>query len=100
MVAIHIFYTNKLGGTNMEKKKIEHHIYENSEASERRYLQKLKADQSMLQAFWGAFSQCYRGPFYPYSYPFGYPMFPQTDLLVNQSDDNINKDCLKSKKTK
>lgn len=80
----------------MKKKKIENHIYDNSETGERQYQQKLKADQSMLQTFFNAFSQCYYVPFYPY----GYPMFPQTDLLVKQSEDNINKDCLKNKKIK
>ena len=89
MVAIHIFYTIKLGGTNMKKKKIEHHVYDNSEADERQYQQKLKADQIMLQAFFSSISQCYCVPFYPY----GYPMFPQTDLLVKQSEDKTN-DCL------
>ena len=97
MVSIHIFSTIKLGDANMKKKKIENHIYDNSEAGERQYQQKLKADQSMLQAFLGSFSQIYWGPFY---YPYGYPMFPQTDLLVKQSEDNINKDCFKNKKTK
>ena len=95
MVSIHIFSTIKLGDTNMKKKKIENHIYDNSEAGERQYQQKLKADQSMLQVFFGAFSQCYWGPFY---YPYGYPMFPQTDLLVKQYEDNINENCLKNEK--
>ncbi|WP_312433510.1 hypothetical protein [Lacrimispora sp.] len=80
----------------MKKKRTEHHMYDNSEASERRYQQKLKADQCMLQAFFSAFSQCNCVPFYPY----GYPMFPQTDLFVNQPDDNANKDCTKSKTSK
>ena len=80
----------------MKKKKIEHHVYDNSEAGERQYQQKLKADQSILQMFFSSFSQFYWVPFY---YPYGYPMFPQTDLLVKQSEDNIN-DCLKSKETK
>lgn len=91
-----LFYTIKLGVTNMRKKKREQHMYDNSEAGERQYQQKLKADQSMLQAFFSSIPQCYCVPFYPYSYP----MFPQTDLMVKQPEDNVNKDCLKSKKTK
>ena len=79
----------------MKKKKSEQHVYDNSEAGERQYQQKLKANQSMLQMFLSSFSQCGWVPFY---YPYGYPMFPQTDLLVKQSEDNIN-DCLKNKKT-
>lgn len=81
----------------MKKKKIEHHIYDNSEAGEQQYQQKLKADQSMLQTFLNAFSQFNCVPFY---YPYSYPMFPQADLLVNQPEDNVNKDYLKSKKNK
>lgn len=80
----------------MKKKKIEHHVYDNSEASERQYQQKLKADQSMLQMFFSSFFQCYWVPFYPY----GYPMFPQTDLLVKQSEDKMNEHCLKSRESK
>ncbi len=68
----------------MKKEKIKHRIYDNSEAGERRYLQKLKNDQSMCQAFFNSISQCYCVPFY---YPYGYPMFPQTDLLVKQVHD-------------
>ncbi len=75
-------------------KKIKHHIYDNSEAGERQYQQKLKADQSMFQIFLNALSQCNYVPFY---YPYGYPMFPQIDLLVKQPEDNVNKDCLKNK---
>jgi len=96
MVAIRIFYTIELGGANMKKKKLEQHMYDNSEAGEREYQQKLKADQSMFQMFFSSFSRYYWVPFYPY----GYPMFPQTDLLVKQSEDNINKDCFKNKKIK
>ncbi|WP_143322891.1 hypothetical protein [Clostridium sp. HBUAS56010] len=81
----------------MRKKKKEQHIFENSEAGEQQYLQKLKADQSMLQAFFGSFSQFYCGPFY---YSYGYPMFPQTDMLVRQSEDIENDNCLKRKKAK
>lgn len=81
----------------MKKKKIGNHIYDNSEAGERQYQQKLKADQNMLQAFFGAFSQCYWDPFY---YPYGYPMFPQTDLLLKQSEDEIDENCFKNKKVK
>ena len=81
----------------MKKKKIEQHVYDNSEAGERQYQQKLKADQSMLQMFFSSFSHCYWVPFY---YPYGYPMFPQTDLLVKQSEDSMNENCLKSKETK
>lgn len=79
----------------MKKKKIENYIYNNSEDAERQYQQKLKADQSMLQAFFNAFSQYYYVPFYPYSYP----MLPQTDLLVEQPEDNVNMDCSKNIKT-
>ena len=78
----------------MKKKKVQHHIYDNSEAGERQYKQKLKADYSMFQMFFSSFSQCYWVPFY---YPYGYPTFPQTDLLDNQSEDSRNKDCLNSK---
>lgn len=81
----------------MKKGKIKHRIYDNSEEGEQRYLQKLKADQSMLQVFFNCIPQCYCVPFY---YPYGYPMFPQTDLLVKQPEDNVNKDCLKNKKNK
>ncbi|WFR59186.1 hypothetical protein QA584_08900 [Anaerocolumna sp. AGMB13025] len=70
-------------------KEKEQHIYDNSEAGERQYQQKLKADQSMLQMFFSSFSQCLWVPFY---YPYGYPIFPQTDLLVKQSEDDMNKD--------
>lgn len=81
----------------MRKKKREQHIYDNSEADERRYLQKLKADQSMLQAFFSSIPQSCCVPFY---YPYGYPVYPQTDMLVKQPEDNVNKDCLKNKKNK
>lgn len=77
----------------MRKKKREQHMYDNSETGERQYQQKLKAEQSMLQMFFSSYSQCCWVSFYPYSDP----MFPQTDLFVNQSEDNANKDCLKSK---
>ncbi|WP_143321118.1 hypothetical protein [Clostridium sp. HBUAS56010] len=80
----------------MKKKKLEQHMYDNSEAGERKYQQKLKADQSMFQMFFSSFSRYYWVPFYPY----GYPVFPQTDLLVKQSENNINENCLKSKETK
>ena len=84
MVAIHIFYTIELGGTNMKKKKIVHRIYHNSEVSEREYQQKLKVDQSILQMFFNSFSQYFCVPFYPYIYT----LFSQTDRFVNQLEVN------------
>ncbi len=72
----------------MKKIKIEHPICENSEAGERRYLQKLKADQRMLQMFYSSFTQCSCFPFYLYSDL----MFPQTDLYVSQQVDNADKE--------
>lgn len=81
----------------MKKEKIKHRISDNRETGELRYLQRLKADQGMLQAFFNSIPQCYCVPFY---YPYGYPMFPQADLLVEQPKDNVSKDYLKNKKNK
>lgn len=81
----------------MKKEKIKHRISDNRETGELRYLQRLKADQGMLQAFFNSIPQCYGVPFY---YPYGYPMFPQADLLVEQPKDNVSKDYLKNKKNK
>lgn len=78
----------------MKKETIEHPLFNTSEAAERRYLQKLKADQSMFQAFFSSIPQCYCVPFY---YPNGFQRFPQTNLLVKQSEATVNTDCLKSK---
>ncbi|WFR59192.1 hypothetical protein QA584_08935 [Anaerocolumna sp. AGMB13025] len=63
----------------MKKEKKKPHIYDNGEVDERRYLQKLKADQSMLQAFFNSIPQCYGVPFY---HPYSYPVFPQTGLFI------------------
>jgi hypothetical protein len=96
MATIYIFYIVELGGggANMKKKRIEYHTFENSEASERRYHQKLKADQRMLQTFLIFFSRCFCVPFYPYDYT----VFLQNDLFVDQPEDNENKESLKNKK--
>ncbi len=81
----------------MKKEKIKTRIYDNSEAAERRYLQKLKADQSMFQAFFSFIPQCFCNSF---DYPHGSSAFPQTDLPVKQSQNTVNKECLKSRKNK
>jgi len=78
----------------MKKKRIKHHTFDNSEASERLYQQKLKADQGTFQTFFNSFSQYFCVPFYPYDYP----IFPQTNSFVDQPEDNKNKEYLKKQK--
>lgn len=90
MATIHIFCIIELGGANMKKKMIEQHAFDMSEASERRYQQKLKVDQRILQTFINSFYHCFCVPFYPYDFT----VFPQTDSFVNQPEDNENKKCL------
>lgn len=89
MATIRIFCIIELGGANMKKKMIEHHAFDMSEV-ERRYQQKLKVDQRILQTFINSFYRCFCVPFYPYDFT----VFPQTDSFVNQPEDNENKKCL------
>ena len=78
----------QLGDTNMKKKKIECKISDNSKVVEKRYQQKLKANQCIVQMVFSSFSQCCWVP------------FEQIDLFVKQPEDNANRNCLKSKKIK
>jgi hypothetical protein len=90
MVAIHILLNR--GGFNMIKKRIRIDRYDNSEASEWQYQQKLKADQCMFQTILNSFSQYLWVPFYPYFYPYDYMVFPQTNLFANQPENNEDKE--------
>lgn len=92
MVAIHFDKTG-FGGADMKEKKREHHIYDNSEAGERRYQQKLKTDQIIYQAFLSSVSQFFCVPFCPYDFP----VTPQTISFAGQPEDNRNKETKKNK---
>ncbi|WMJ87402.1 hypothetical protein [Anaerocolumna sp. MB42-C2] len=81
----------------MKMKRIKHHNFDNSEASERLYQQKLKADQNTFQTFLNSFSQCICVPFYPYFYLYDYLIFTRTNSFVDQPEDNKNKEYLKKK---
>ncbi len=82
----------------MKKKRIKHHIFDNSEVSERLYQENLKADQRTIKTFLNSLSQCFCVPFYSYFNTYDYPIFPQTNSFVDQPEDDKNKEYLKRNK--
>ena len=81
----------------MKIKRIKHHNFDNSEASERLYQQKLKADQNTVQTFLYSLSQFGCVPFYPYFYLYDYPIISRNNSFADQPEDNKNKEYLKKK---
>ncbi len=69
----------------MKKKK--HHTFDNSEASELLYQQKLRADERAFQTILNSYSGFFGVSFYPYDCP----IYPQI---------NSNKEDLKNQKNK
>lgn len=90
MVAIHIFFTMKLGGANIKKNKSSKSYLasEDKKASKQRNKHKItEADERSLWAIYNSLASCISFSLYPYNYP----IFPQVTFDNKLENNTIDK---------